>query len=318
MTKPTIRFLPNDLRNERSVWLQKHRNNVVTKYGEDGIIEKIFDVIGTKNKTLCDIGAADGKHHSNSYNLITNNGWRGILFEPARDRYKRLNKLYQSNRKVEIIHNYVGLDKESNLDYHLKQLKVPVPKNFDFLSIDIDGCDVHVWNDIQQHRPRVVCIEFNPLVPLDVYLLQARNLAVNNGNSLLATYLEAQKNGYELVATTKLNALFVDRPYFSEFNIPDNSPLAMHFLGDLETKIAMSYDGHLFLAGNSSHPWKRYEISEEQIQILPPEYQKFKNEAQVSLPLEKEAAQKPKKPGKAKHPVKFGLKSFKNFLQTMI
>ncbi|WP_109314608.1 hypothetical protein [Pseudovibrio ascidiaceicola] len=74
----------------------------------------------------------------------------------------------------------------------------------------------------------------------------------------------------------------------------------------------MSYDGRLVLVGNSSHPLKPYEISEEQIQILPPEYRTFEIK-QILFPLKKETTQEPEKLGKIKQPVKFGLKNFKSF-----
>ena len=40
-----------------------------------------------------------------------------------------------------------------------------VPKEFDFLSIDIDRNDYHVWEKISQYRPRAVVIEYNTLIP---------------------------------------------------------------------------------------------------------------------------------------------------------
>ncbi|QUS54710.1 FkbM family methyltransferase [Pseudovibrio brasiliensis] len=283
MTEPTIKFSPQDQRVKQSIWLQDYRKNVVTKYGEDGLIEKIFEVIGTQNKFLCDVGAADGKHHSNSYNLLVNKEWKGILFEPTKQRYKELKELYRENKQILTRYDFVGLDKHNDLDFHLDQLENKVPQNFDFLSIDIDGCDVHIWKDIKRYRPRVVCIEFNPCISLDIYFLQARDLSVNQGNSLLAICEEAKDMGYELIATTQLNAFFVERSEFQKFKITDNSPKAMHFLEDKATHILMTYDGHLFLAGRTHHPWKHFELREESIQVLPPEYQKWKADGRLSF-----------------------------------
>lgn len=283
MSKPTIKFSPKDLRDSQSTWLQKHRRNIVTKHGEDGIIEKIFEVIGAKNKVVCDVGAADGQHHSNSYNLLKNNGWTGVLFEPTKQRYRALKELYKEHKTVLTQFDFVGLDTHTNLDFHLDQLETRIPENLDFLSIDIDGCDLHIWTDIKRYRPRVVCIEFNPCISLDIYFLQARDLSVNHGNSLLAIYEEAKKIGYELVATTPLNAFFVDRTEFHKFKILDNSPKAMHFLEEKTTHVLMTYDGHLFLAGRTRHPWKHFTISEDHIQVLPPEYQNWKSDGRLSF-----------------------------------
>ncbi|KZK93146.1 MULTISPECIES: FkbM family methyltransferase [unclassified Pseudovibrio] len=282
MAGPIIKFSPNDLRNETSIWLQNYRKNKATKHGEDGIIGKIFEVIGTENKVLCDVGAANGKLDSNSYHLLANKSWRGVLFEPTKLRFRLLKELYADDDDAVTLCTYVGLHKSTRLDTHLDNLG-SIPQNFDFLSIDIDGCDFHIWQDVQRYRPRLVCIEFNPRIPLDVYFMQAKDLTVNHGSSLLAIYTEAQKMGYELVATTKTNAFFVEHHNYAKFNIPDNTPTAMHFLEGKETKILMAYDGHLFLAGNTHHPWKNYEITEENIQVLPPDEQLWKPDGRLAF-----------------------------------
>lgn len=55
--------------------LLDYRRNVTSQCGEDGIIEKIFEMIGARNKWCVEFGAYDGKHLSNSYNLIN----RGVF-----------------------------------------------------------------------------------------------------------------------------------------------------------------------------------------------------------------------------------------------
>jgi hypothetical protein len=87
--------------------------------------------------------------------------------------------------------------------------------------------------------------------------------------------------GYELVATTSMNAIFVDSPLFPKFNIPDNSVEAMHFLGKNQTKIGHSYDGTLFLAGMIANPWKGFRIDEERIQPLPSNMRQWKFDGKI-------------------------------------
>ncbi|UTY46700.1 FkbM family methyltransferase [Sinorhizobium fredii] len=275
MSNCVVRHQPIDRRKPESTWIDNFKQNVTSQGGEDGVILKIFDVIGTKNKVLVDFGAADGFHISNSYNLIHNLDWNGVLIEPG-PQFEKLNTLYESRKDVVTIKDIVGFDEDNKLDAHLSNAKIEIPEEFDFVSIDIDGNDIHVWRDIKKYRPRVVCIEFNHSLPNDVYLLQPKNLSINIGSSLAATIGAGKELGYELVCVTGPNAFFVRASLFSQFNIADNSIDAMHFNANKETKICQGYDGTLILAGMKTHPWKGYTIDEERIQVLPSNMRRWK------------------------------------------
>ncbi len=276
--RPEIEFRPQDHRNESSTWLQPYRNDIKSQSGEDGLFEKIFEIIGEGNKYVVDFGAGDGEGLSNSFNLIHNKGWGGLLIEPGAP-FAKLAEMYKSNSKVTVVNDIVGFDDTNKLDAHLE--KANAPKTPDLVSIDIDGCDVHVWQDCRRYRSRVICIEFNHFAPLDVYMVPPRDLSLNIGASLLATAEIGRELGYELVATTNMNAIFVDRPLFKQFNIPDNSVHAMHFFDSNETRIVHSYDGTLYLAGLTSNPWKGYKIDEERIQVLPSNMRQWKFDRKI-------------------------------------
>lgn len=279
--RPKIEFRPVDRRASDSIWLQEHRRNVRSQSGEDGLFEKIFEIIGPGERFVVDFGAGDGENLSNSYNLVRNHDWSAVLIEPEPSRYAKLKRAYSFNRRVHAINDIVGFDEGDRLDAHLATATLSVPERFDLLSIDVDGCDVHIWRDIKGYRPRVVCIEFNHFAPLDVYMVQPRDLSLNIGSSLLATAEIGRELGYELVATTDMNAIFVDRDLFPAFKISDNSVEAMHFLGRRETKIVHSYDGTLFLAGLSNNPWKGFQIDEERIQVLPSNMRQWKFDGRI-------------------------------------
>lgn len=283
--RPKIEFRPIDHRNKESIWLQKYRSDIKSQSGEDGVIAKIFDVVGEENKICIDFGAGEGQNISNSYNLCYNKKWGGVLIEPGYQ-FPGLEKLYKKRKDVATINDIVGFDDKNKLDTHLAAVPFDVPKSPDFASIDIDGCDIYIWEDLMNYRPRVVCIEFNHFIPLDVYLLQPRDLSLNIGSSLLATAEYAKIKGYELVATTSCNAFFVDSHLFSKFNIPDNSVEAMHFFGQNETKLAQSYDGTLFIAGLMTNPWKGFKIDEERIQPLPSNMRQWKFDGKI-FPMKK-------------------------------
>ena len=58
-----------------------------------------------------------------------------------------------------------------------------LPYQFQLLSIDVDGCDYHVWNslDISVYQPQVVCIEFNPTIPNRVKFIQEADIRIYQG-----------------------------------------------------------------------------------------------------------------------------------------
>ena len=278
--RPTIEFRPKDRRNPDSTWLNKHGRNVTSHAGEDGIIEKIFEVIGIESKFCIEFGAADGKHFSNTFNLVRFGGWSGLMIEPG-PQFDKLKDLYKGSERIECVKAFVGFTPEDNLDAHFQRSTVAAGRRPDFCSIDVDGCEIYIWEDMKVCRPRVVCVEFNHFIPLDVYFVQPKDMEMNAGSSLLAIAEKGKELGYELVAVTGANAIFVDRPLFPKLNIPDNSVEAMHFLGPNETKIIQAYDGTLYIAGLNAHPWKGYLIDEERIQVLPSNLRAWKFDGRI-------------------------------------
>lgn len=136
------------------VWLER---KVFSQAGQDGIIEYLFEVIGTTNKFFVEFGAGDGLHLSNTANLRMNKGWTGLLmdeevgFEIAEEM-----AIENGRRMPYVFKEHVTAENIQNL-FH----KYKVPFTFDFLSIDIDGNDYWVWKAIKKWWPRVVSIEFN-------------------------------------------------------------------------------------------------------------------------------------------------------------
>ena len=143
------------------------------------------------------------------------------------------------------------------------------------MSIDIDGCDVHVFNTLEVYKPRVICIEFNQFIPNDVYYIQENDMEINHGSSLLAMIDKFKVKDYELISTTGGNAFFVKSELFKLFKIDDNSIDSIHFFS-LETNILQMPNGDLVLSGMTKHPWKGFNIDQEAIQVLPKNMRKWK------------------------------------------
>jgi len=204
-------------------YLWNHRNNVFSQSGEDGVIEEIFRKIGTTNKWCVEFGAWDGIHLSNTCNLIRNSGWSAVLIEAEEKKAAKIKSNYP-NDDVHPICAMLGFTKGvDTLDDYLKT--TPIPKQFDLVSIDVDGMDYHLWESMVEYRPRAVVVEFNHLVPNDVIFIQDRDGKLNEGHSLAALVELGKSRDYELVGVVHRNAFFVVKEEFHKFQpeITDNS-----------------------------------------------------------------------------------------------
>lgn len=255
-------------------WLLEYKKNVFSQTGEDGIIEKIFEIIPEKDFWCVEFGAWDGIMNSNSRNLIINFGYSAVLIEAGKRKFEELKKNYSDNPKVITLNKFVGFSNNDNLDRILET--TPIPKNFDFLCIDIDGNDYHVWKALNNYKPKVVCIEFNPTIPNEIEYVQEANFQINRGASLLSINNLAKIKGYELISVIDFNAFYVDKKYFELFDIEDNSPQTLRRNLSFITYFFTGYDGTVFLRGSQrffNHGGIK--INSERFQYLPKFLRKY-------------------------------------------
>lgn len=187
--------------------MEQYEKSVYSQQGEDGIIEHIFSVIGTDTKFAVDIGAYDGRITSNVM-ALEERGWQTLKIEGGEiadtEEAKRNNvkKHWVSRENVaEILEQY------------------EVPKNFDFLSLDIDSIDYYVLEALLAagYSPRAIVTEYNgtygPVLPVVVkYPIDIGKLWGDYyGASLAAFYYLLKDNGYRLVycESNGVNAFWV-------------------------------------------------------------------------------------------------------------
>jgi hypothetical protein len=208
---------------------------------EDGVIEKMFEVIEPTNKILVDFGANDGVYASNSRNLFLAHGWGGLLLEADDACFKKCSALYAGNDKVSVIQALLTPD---NIEHLLASNSVP--KDFDFLSVDIDSYELYIWEAIlRSFRPKVVCIEYNgsfapPISVAVPYNRESSYMRDGDANapyysdfygaSLQALYDFGKKSGYDLVycESVGVNAFFVDRQFYARFGVENNDPAVLY------------------------------------------------------------------------------------------
>ena len=195
---------------KNSNWLyEQYGYNVTSQHGEDGVIEKMFRIIKPTNKFCVEFGAMDGITWSNTYNLIMNHDWRSVQIEMRGDFFKDLVKTYE-HKPVVCINKTVLPE---NIETILTQNNVP--QDLDFMSIDVDGLDYNIFEAMTNFRPKVIIIECNP---------EYRNgeFVISPPASLASIVSLAKNRGYELVAVTGVNAIFVQENFYHWFEIFDN------------------------------------------------------------------------------------------------
>ncbi len=247
--------------------LLEFRKNVTSQTGEDGVLEKIFEVIGVDEGWCVEFGAWDGKKHSNTFNLITDKGWKAVLIESSPKRFPALQETYRAYPDVVALQRIVGFETPDLLDEILAT--TPIPIDFDLLVVDIDGNDYHVLAAVEKYRPKVVVIEFNPSVPNHVHLVQKKDLNVQHGSSLRAITTLCSERGYELVCCTGSNGIYVRKELFPLFGVADNSLDALNTDRSFQTWLIQLYDGTFRIAGCQTMIWHGLTIEEDRIQMLP-------------------------------------------------
>lgn len=231
--------------------LKDFESNIQSQYGEDGVIEEIFNRIGNTNKYCVEFGSWDGVHLSNTWHLWHNLEWSALLIEGEKERFKVLKENTKNFQKVKIVNEFVGIQGKSSLESILA--KSNAPEVIDLLSIDIDGDDYHVFSSLDRFKPRVVVIEYNPTIPPHLNVVQEPGEYF--GASALAITELAHKKGYKLVHLTDTNLFFVLASDFIKMNMTE-VVLEADFKYRNLTTVITSFDGNEFLSQKPPFKWK--------------------------------------------------------------
>ncbi|NLI14431.1 hypothetical protein [Pelotomaculum propionicicum] len=224
--------------------------NVMSQNGEDGIIEEIFNRIGTTNKYFVEFGISDGRECNTGY-LARHKGWSGLMIEGNFFYYRKACRFYKKH-PIKIIHSWITKDNINELF-----TKGEVPKELDLLSIDIDGNDYWIWGELINYKPRVVVIEYNAYhVPPKKWVMAYNEHhkwdgTTHFGASLTSYSLLGKKLGYSLIGTDKkgVNAFFIRNDQLEKSNFIELPPEA-------------AYNNAKYGAINGNHPYRNGEFLE--------------------------------------------------------
>lgn len=250
--------------------LLDYSNNIFSQNGEDGIISHILHLI-SQNSSLdnhcVEFGAWDGIFLSNTFHLVKTLNYRGLYIENSTPRFKSLVH-NMKNYDTICLNRFVGIQEHDNLDIILTE--VGFPYNFDVLSVDIDGCDYHIIQSLTQYRPKIVVVEYNPLIPNEVHYVQSCDYDVNQGSSILAFQQLGSRMSYTLVAATKTNAILVDSKYVTpDWNISSDLQ-ALRPDQDEKIYVCFGFDGTLLFSKNIIYyPWLNLTFRSEDFQSIP-------------------------------------------------
>jgi hypothetical protein len=207
--------------------LRNYQRKVYSQNGEDGIIEEVFNRIGTTNRFVVEFGIEDGQECNARY-LVMQYGWRALLLdgwdegvEKARERYR--------GHAVEVLQAFITAE---NIVEQFRCGKVP--EEPDLVVVDIDSNDYWVLQAILgAYRPRVMMVEYNArwtpptrwVMPYDATYVWDRS--VYCGASLQSFADLGDEHGYTIVVCDRqgVNAILVRNDL-----LQDHFPEAKHSL----------------------------------------------------------------------------------------
>ena len=190
---------------DNSIFSLDNEFKVYSQWGEDGIIQWLINNLQIDNKIFVEFGVEDYEE-SNTRFLLENDNWSGLVFDGSSNNIeyiKHSNYYWKYNLKAE----KEFITKE-NINHLLKTNGIE--GNIGILSIDIDGNDYWVWQEINVITPDIVIVEYNSLygkekkitIPyFENFVRQKYNYTYLIFGASIAAFVElGAKKGYSLVA----------------------------------------------------------------------------------------------------------------------
>ncbi len=196
--------------------LNRYEYSWLSQNGEDGVIRYLFDTIGYESRWFVEFGF--GAVQCNALRLMIHEEFSGLLMDGSEQNVDFFN--YTAKKmgisRVTAVQTFIT---RSNLQSLITSNGVP--REIDFLSLDVDGNDYWFWAELECISPRVVCIEYNAglgpdlscTVPYDdEFERYARHPSgFFHGASLTALASLGKRKGFYLIGcdSTGTNAYFL-------------------------------------------------------------------------------------------------------------
>jgi len=267
--------------------INKFSKKIYSQFGEDGIIDYIIKTSSIPIcKTLIDIGAYDGKKNSNTYNLIKNSSFRGLLVDCNKVNFNKLKKLYSENEKVDCIEMEVEPVGNKSIDALIRS-KFDPKSEIGYLSIDIQSSDYYLFKNLQS-KPQIISIEFNPSIPPYIDYFDPPGEVYLKCSAKSIERLAIQK-GYKLICCSPNNAFLIRNDCFNSKYHP-NAPV--EFLFDYEGLLKVNNGLYTIIHSN---PYTTYPICTKPLNIVDSLYFKLTRRLFSFFKIRKEKYIKPNK-----------------------
>lgn len=190
--------------------LEHYAYSVFSDGGEDGILQEIFNRIGTVNKRFVEFGVAAG--NQNNTHFLLHMGWSGFWIETNEACINAIRRSFASPIESGVLTVRHTSATAENINDLIES--AGLTGEIDLLSVDIDGNDWHVAKAIRIINPRVIVIEYNATFPPPVEWIMPYNCPTAGGSAFGASLASMAKmfgeKGYDLVGTDifGVNAFF--------------------------------------------------------------------------------------------------------------
>jgi len=257
---------------------------VFSQTGEDGILNYLISTLNISNCKFVEIGVGEYLEANTRY-IYENSFSEGLIIDIEKNFKKKVSKnihpwkglLYLENIQI----------KSTNIDETLN--KYNLNNNLDVFSVDIDGIDYWVINELKSHISKIFVAEYNPTfghnleitVPNDENFsrFQSHYSGCYYGASLRAIIGLMDKKGYDFIGTNKLNfnAFFItknlsekfiklrnnlkDMASYTSIKIRDSKDVngKLNFLNQID-RLKLIEDKEIIDVSNSKH--KKFKIKE--------------------------------------------------------
>lgn len=186
-----------------------------------GLLENIFNQIGTTNKYYVEFGFTDIEElYDNTTFLKNHHGWNGLWMDVSPTTF------YGKPKNPDVKIHKITAENINEL-FELYN----VPEVFDLLVIDVDYNDFWIWKELnKKYRPRLVMIEYNLFIPPGESKVVKYNpdIIVTEydqyfGGSFDAFLKLSKEKNYQLIGCSDANMLFVPNELVNDnFTIPDD------------------------------------------------------------------------------------------------
>ncbi|MBR9800239.1 hypothetical protein GYB59_00430 [bacterium] len=137
--------------------LLRHGYKVYSQCDEDGILDEIFARIGSANQRFVEVGVGNGTENNTTWRLA--NGWQGLWVEADPRHCKHIRTHLSNlicNGRLDLKECFIDQEKARQIADQCGTFR-----NVDLLSIDIDGNDFYILEELIVLTPRVVALEYN-------------------------------------------------------------------------------------------------------------------------------------------------------------